>query len=76
MVTEGCVAKAVPEAALVLGSALNEELAATPPTVYWITTEPEAPVLPAVPACPFPVVLVAHCVLRAPQLDPVVAIFE
>jgi hypothetical protein len=55
---------------------LNEEFAATPPTVYLTIKDPDAPEFPAVPPAPFPLALLGHCALCAPQLAPVVVTFE
>jgi hypothetical protein len=74
--TTGCAANVPPDVAVALGSVVKDEFAATPPTVYLTTSDPEAPVCPAVPPEPFPVVLVVHCVVTVPQLVAVVAMFE
>ena len=68
--------KVPPDVAVALGSVVKDELAATPPTVYLTTSDPEAPVCPAVPPEPFPVALVVHWAFCAPQLLPVDAMLE
>jgi hypothetical protein len=73
--TVGCVAKAAPDVAVALGAVLNDELAATAPTVNDTTSEPEAPLLPAVPPAPLAVLLESHCVVTAPQLTAVAVTF-
>ena len=74
--TTGCAANVPPDVAVALGSVVKDEFAATPPTVYLTTSDPEAPVLPAVPPEPFPEALVAHCAFCAPQLLAVDAMLE
>jgi hypothetical protein len=68
--------KGAPELAVALGAVLNVEFAATDPTVYETTSEPEAPVSPAWPPEPFTAVLLSHCVVTEPQFAAFTVMFE